>query len=288
MLDLDDLGPHDAFESVKHGTGSESLQRARPFGSVAQTHRIVVPVREPEPQDQASRRLEAQRIDEFLAQQSHGGRTQDDNPLLVQADDALIRPKIEKLGEVEVFEVHGFGNSAALSRQPVGSILSDFLVRLTSSLPARADIRTGRTRASSSLPARPKEGDDAVLAVQHLVYLVVDALGVRSENLSQRHGTMVPGSVLRCCRRVCTERGLTEAAGSLSSAVARSVIAKGRAPSCALRCCAAFKRRRRGHCAGPQKRQLVSAVPKRGHRLSPQGTSLAVFAVVVACVAGTT
>ena len=43
----------------------------------------------------------AERVDELLAQQAHRRRAQDDDALLVQPDDALIRPEIEQLGEVE-------------------------------------------------------------------------------------------------------------------------------------------------------------------------------------------
>ena len=98
VLDLGDLGPHDAFKPVKDGTRPEPFQGVRPVGPVAQTHRIVVPVRIPKPQHQAPRGLESQRVDELLAQQAHGGRAQDDDPLLMQPDDALIWAEIENLG----------------------------------------------------------------------------------------------------------------------------------------------------------------------------------------------
>ena len=52
------------------------------------------------PQEQAPRRLESQRVDEFLAQQAHGRGAEQDDALLVQADDALIRPKIEQLRQM--------------------------------------------------------------------------------------------------------------------------------------------------------------------------------------------
>ena len=76
----------------------------------------MIPVRVPEPQQQAPRGLESQRVDELLPQQAHRRRAQDDDALLMQADDALIRAKIEQFSEIEmvlhrvrrcVFSIHG-------------------------------------------------------------------------------------------------------------------------------------------------------------------------------------
>ena len=106
---LHDLGPHDALEPVKNGAGAQALERARPLRSVAQTHRIVVPVRVAKPQEQAPGRLEPQRIDELLAQQAHRRGAENDDPLLVQADDALIRTKVEDLAKMEVFQIDRLG-----------------------------------------------------------------------------------------------------------------------------------------------------------------------------------
>ena len=65
----------------------------------------MVSVRVAKPQHQAPRGLEPQRVDEFFAQQPHGSGAQDDDALLVQADDALIRPEIEDLSDMEVSEI---------------------------------------------------------------------------------------------------------------------------------------------------------------------------------------
>jgi hypothetical protein len=109
VFDLEDLGANDPFEPVKHGSGANPLERSRPLGSVAKTHRIVVAVGVSESHHQASRRLEAQRFNELLAQQSHGGCAQDDHPLLVESDDPLIGAEIEDLGEVEVLPMRRCG-----------------------------------------------------------------------------------------------------------------------------------------------------------------------------------
>lgn len=77
--------------------------------SIPKAHGIVVPVRIPEPQEQAPGLLEAQGVDQLLTHQAHGGGTQQHNTLLVQANDALIGPEIQKLSEVNVREVGGFG-----------------------------------------------------------------------------------------------------------------------------------------------------------------------------------
>src|SRR2546426_1135462 len=68
-----------------------------------------VPARVTKPQHQASRRVEPQGTDELLTQQTPGGRAQDDDPLLVQPDDALIRPEIENLGKVEALQIRRLG-----------------------------------------------------------------------------------------------------------------------------------------------------------------------------------
>ena len=109
VLDFRDVSPHDAFESVKDRTRTEPFQGVRPVGPIAQTHRIVVPVRIPKPQHQTPGRLEPQGIDELLAQQAHGGRAEDDNPLLVEPDDALIRAEIEHLAEIQPLQIDRVG-----------------------------------------------------------------------------------------------------------------------------------------------------------------------------------
>ena len=62
----------------------------------------MVSVGEPESNRDASGGFEAQRVDQLFAQQSHRRRAQDDDTLLVQPDDALIRPKVEQFCEMQV------------------------------------------------------------------------------------------------------------------------------------------------------------------------------------------
>ncbi len=47
------------------------------------------------------RGLEPERVDELLSHQADRGRTEDDNALFVQTNDALIGAALEQLGEVE-------------------------------------------------------------------------------------------------------------------------------------------------------------------------------------------
>ena len=105
VFDLGDFGSDDSFKPVKHGTCPEAFQRVCPFRAFAQAHGIVVPVCVSKPQHQASRRLESQRVDEFLAQETHRSGAQNDDALLMEADDPLIRAEIEQRGEVEVLEI---------------------------------------------------------------------------------------------------------------------------------------------------------------------------------------
>jgi len=60
---------------------------------------VVVAVGEAEPQQDAARGFDAQRLDEFLPQQAHRGGAQDDDPLLAEPDQALARAEIEDLVE---------------------------------------------------------------------------------------------------------------------------------------------------------------------------------------------
>ena len=72
----------------------------------------MVAVRVAKPQEQAPCRFEAERVDEFLAQQTHGRGAEQDDALLVQADDALIRPKIEQFREMVGFQMGGLEQAA--------------------------------------------------------------------------------------------------------------------------------------------------------------------------------
>ena len=56
----------------------------------------MVAVGKAEAKQQASCRRWTECVDELLAQQTHRSRAQDDDPLLVESDDALVRPEIQK------------------------------------------------------------------------------------------------------------------------------------------------------------------------------------------------
>ena len=99
---LRDLRANDAFERVKHRAGPNALDRIGPVRSLAQVDRVVIAVGEPESNRHASGRLESQRVDQLLPQKSHRRRAENDDTLLVQPDDPLIRPEIEQFCEVQV------------------------------------------------------------------------------------------------------------------------------------------------------------------------------------------
>ena len=63
----------------------------------------MVSVGEPEPNRYPSGCLEAQRVDQLFAKESHRRRADDDDTLIVQPDNPLIRTKIEQFCEVQVF-----------------------------------------------------------------------------------------------------------------------------------------------------------------------------------------
>ena len=112
MLDPGDLRANDAFECVKHRAGSNALDRIGPVRSLAEVHRVVVSVGVPESNRHASGRFESKGIDQLFPQQSHGRRTQDDDTLLVQPDDALIGAKIQQFREMRV----GWGGIVVAAR----------------------------------------------------------------------------------------------------------------------------------------------------------------------------
>jgi hypothetical protein len=96
------LGTNDAFEGLKHRTIPNSVHWTRPLRPLAQVHRIVISVGEPESNRDPSGSLKAQRIDQLFAEEAHGRRAQNDDSLLVQSDNPLIGPKVEQFCEVQV------------------------------------------------------------------------------------------------------------------------------------------------------------------------------------------
>src|SRR5688572_10899037 len=80
--------------------GAQPFERCRPVRAITQTDRVVIPIGESEAQEDSPRGLESQRVDELFAEQPHSRRAQDDDSLLVQADDPLVGPKLEELSEM--------------------------------------------------------------------------------------------------------------------------------------------------------------------------------------------
>src|SRR5678815_5828470 len=77
MVDLDDLGSNDAFESGKHDDGTQPFGRISPFRAVAQAHGVVIPIRITKSEKQLACGLEAQRVNELLAEQAHRSCAED-------------------------------------------------------------------------------------------------------------------------------------------------------------------------------------------------------------------
>ena len=86
---------------MEHRAGAEAVHRTAPIRACPQIDGVVISVCEAEPKQDAARCVQPQRIDELLSHEAHRGRAEDDDALLVQPNDALIRPKIEQFGEVQ-------------------------------------------------------------------------------------------------------------------------------------------------------------------------------------------
>ncbi len=99
--------PNDAFQRVERRTGLEMLDGIRWRQAVAETHRVLVPVGVSEPHQQPPSHLDAESVNQFLPQQAHGRRAQNDDALAVQVDEPLIGLTFEQLGKLKVSEAHG-------------------------------------------------------------------------------------------------------------------------------------------------------------------------------------
>ena len=95
-------GAENGTLAVMVGGPGKALDRVRPVGAGPQVDRVVIAICEPEPQQHAAGRFLSESVDELLSHEAHRGRTQDDDPLFVQPDDALIRTEIEQLAEMQV------------------------------------------------------------------------------------------------------------------------------------------------------------------------------------------
>ena len=107
LVEAPDLDPHDALERVQHGAGAQAVGGRRPGRTLAQVHRVVVAVGEPEAQQQAPRHVDAERVDQLLAQQAHRRRAQDHDALVVQPDHPEIGAEVEQLGQLHPIEGDG-------------------------------------------------------------------------------------------------------------------------------------------------------------------------------------
>src|SRR5207244_3901144 len=105
-FDRSELDLHDSLEGVHHRTCPEGVDAAAACRSITQAHRIVIAVSESKPHQETACGLEAQCVDEFLSYKPHRRRTQNDHPLLVQADDAIVGTKVEQFGQVQAVDVH--------------------------------------------------------------------------------------------------------------------------------------------------------------------------------------
>jgi hypothetical protein len=104
-VDADHLGAHDAFERVQDGAGAEPLDGIAPLEALAQIDGVVVPVRIPEPDEEAPRQVPPEGVDQLLAQQSHCRRAEDDDALFVQTDDAEVRTEVEQFRQLQPVEL---------------------------------------------------------------------------------------------------------------------------------------------------------------------------------------
>jgi len=118
---LDDLGADNPLEPVQHDAGTQTFKGSGPPRSIAQAHRIVVPICVAKAQKQTPGGLEPEGVDDFLPHQAHRGRAQEDDTLFMQANDPLIRLKIQELSEMVRFD-DSFGGDGRFSfhaNQPV-------------------------------------------------------------------------------------------------------------------------------------------------------------------------
>ena len=105
VFDAPNIGADDAFQGVEHGAIAKTIDRIAPIRPRAQIDGVVIAIREPEPQQDTSGRLDPQRVDELLSHEAHRRRTEDHHALLVQPDDSLVRPEVEQFGEVKIVAV---------------------------------------------------------------------------------------------------------------------------------------------------------------------------------------
>ena len=97
---------HDAFERVDDGACTQRLDAADSCRTIPQADGIVIAVRKSKSHQEPARRVDAERVDQFLAQEAHGRRAENDHALLVQTDDALVGAKVEQFGQLQIVDAH--------------------------------------------------------------------------------------------------------------------------------------------------------------------------------------
>ena len=76
-----------------------------PARPLAHVDGVVIAVRVAEAQHQPARHIAAKGVDQLLLHEAHRRGAQDDDPLIVEADDAEVGPEVEQFGELEVSNV---------------------------------------------------------------------------------------------------------------------------------------------------------------------------------------
>ena len=80
---------------------AKAVQAIAPFGPIAQTDGIMVAIGKPKSQQEPSRGVRSEGVDQLLVQQPHRGSAENDNALLVKANDPLVGTEIQNFGEME-------------------------------------------------------------------------------------------------------------------------------------------------------------------------------------------
>jgi hypothetical protein len=90
---------------VEDGALAQPVDGIRPLGPLAHVDGVVVTVGVAEPQHEPARDIATQRVDQLLLDKAQRRGAQDDDTLIVEADDAEVRPEIEQLGQLQAVDV---------------------------------------------------------------------------------------------------------------------------------------------------------------------------------------
>jgi hypothetical protein len=92
---------------MQDGALAQPIDGIGPLGPLSHIDGVVVTVGVTESQHHPARNVAAERLDQLLLEEAHRRSTQDDDPLVVQADGAEIRAEVEELGELKMSDVLG-------------------------------------------------------------------------------------------------------------------------------------------------------------------------------------